>query len=183
MFLKTGALYKNLKSIVTIPLAKGTSRPMESPSKNAIIKARHACAETNLPAMSDDSGLQVDALAGAPGVLSARYSGGDSIANYNKVLENLKGVPDSKRHASFHCVIVFMAHANDPVPLICEGVWQGKILTAPQGEGGFGYDPVFIQTGSDKTFAEISAEEKNRVSHRAAALRNFITDLKKYFTV
>jgi XTP/dITP diphosphohydrolase len=116
--------------------------------ENAIIKARHACQQTGLPALADDSGLSVDALEGAPGIYSARYAGenASSQACIDKLLDQLKTVPVEKRGASFHCVLVYMTHAEDPTPLICHGRWQGMIVTKQQGQGGFGYYPFFFVT-------------------------------------
>ncbi len=141
--------------------------------ENALLKARHASAATGLPALADDSGLLVDALGGAPGLLSARYAGahGDSAGNIRKLLDALQGVPESARAARFHCSIVLLRHADDPQPLVVEGVWHGRILAAPRGTGGFGYDPVFFDTDLHSSAAELPAELKNRVSHRGQALR------------
>ena len=141
--------------------------------ENALLKARHACAATGLPALADDSGLLVDALGGAPGLLSARYAGahGDADANIRKLLGELGQVPEALRGAHFHCAIVLLRHARDPQPLIAEGSWQGHILFAPRGDRGFGYDPVFFDPLLRATAAELPAETKNRVSHRGQALR------------
>lgn len=140
--------------------------------ENAILKARHASAATGLPALADDSGLVVDALGGAPGLLSARYAGvhGDSAANIAKLLAALHHVPGDARSAHFYCVLVLLRHADDPQPLIAEGSWQGRILGAPRGDGGFGYDPVFLDTARGLSAAELDAATKNRVSHRGQAL-------------
>ena len=144
--------------------------------ENALLKARHACAATGLPALADDSGLLVDALEGAPGLLSARYAGthGDSAGNIGKLLRALEGVPESERAACFHCAIVLLRHADDPQPLVAEGIWHGRILAAPRGAGGFGYDPVFFDPRLQATAAELPAEVKNRVSHRGQALRQLV---------
>jgi XTP/dITP diphosphohydrolase len=145
--------------------------------ENAIIKARHAASLTGLPALADDSGIEVDALGGAPGVYSARFSGpaaGDA-ANNALLVERLQAVPDAKRSARYRAVIVFMRHAGDPSPLICEGSWEGMIQLQPAGEGGFGYDPYFFLPQLGCTSAELSAAEKNRISHRGMAL----AELKK----
>lgn len=141
--------------------------------ENAIIKARHATLYSNLPAIADDSGLVVDALDGAPGVISARYAGTGSNdrQNLEKLLQDLEGVPDELRSARFICVMVFMQHANDPVPLIAQGVWEGRILTHSAGENGFGYDPVFWAPEHRCASAELPAEIKNSISHRALALK------------
>lgn len=140
--------------------------------ENAILKARHASAATGLPALADDSGLVVDALGGAPGLLSARYAGvhGDSAANIAKLLKALHNVPGEARSAHFHCVLVLLRHADDPQPLIAEGSWHGRILGAPRGSGGFGYDPVFLDTVLGVSAAELDADTKNRISHRGQAL-------------
>ncbi|MGN6480392.1 RdgB/HAM1 family non-canonical purine NTP pyrophosphatase [Luteibacter sp.] len=140
--------------------------------ENALIKARHAARATGLPALADDSGICVDALDGAPGLYAARYSGvhGDSAANNAKLLRELDGVPMEKRTAYFIAVLVLLRHADDPAPLIAEGRWHGKIMEGPRGEGGFGYDPLFLPDGSDLGAAEIEPALKNRLSHRGQAL-------------
>lgn len=140
--------------------------------ENAIIKARHACVATGLPALADDSGLVVRALGGAPGVLSARYAGaqGDSAANIARLLGALEGVPEAERDAHFYCVLVLLRHADDPEPLIAEGRWHGRILAGRRGAGGFGYDPVFLDTASGLSAAELEPATKNRVSHRGQAI-------------
>ncbi|MBY4597902.1 RdgB/HAM1 family non-canonical purine NTP pyrophosphatase [bacterium BD-1] len=140
--------------------------------ENAILKARHASAATGLPALADDSGLVVDALGGAPGLLSARYAGvhGDSAANIAKLLKALHDVPGEARSAHFYCVLVLLRHADDPQPVIAEGSWPGRILGAPRGSGGFGYDPVFLDTVLGVSAAELDADTKNRISHRGQAL-------------
>ncbi len=146
--------------------------------ENAIIKARNAAEYSGLPAISDDSGLAVDALDGAPGVYSARYAGvgaGDE-ANLQKVLQNLRDVPELQRSARFICVLVFMRHAGDPQPLIAEGVWEGRIIEHSVGENGFGYDPIFWVPDCSCSSAELSPETKNRLSHRGQALQ-LLTDL------
>ncbi|QIT53934.1 RdgB/HAM1 family non-canonical purine NTP pyrophosphatase [Aquisalimonas sp. 2447] len=147
--------------------------------ENAIIKARNACAHTQLPAIADDSGLEVDALDGDPGVHSARYAGthGDDNANNSLLLAELAGVPEAERTARFRCVMVYMRHAEDPAPVICQGVWEGRILDAPRGEGGFGYDPVFRVPTEGCSAAELPADTKNRLSHRGQALRALLDAL------
>ena len=140
--------------------------------ENAILKARHAARATGLAAIADDSGLEVDALDGAPGIYSARYAGpgaGDR-ANCDKLLAALDGVPEAERSARFQCVMVYLRHALDPTPLICQGTWEGRILHAPRGTNGFGYDPVFLVPGLDRSAAELDADTKNRLSHRGQAL-------------
>lgn len=140
--------------------------------ENAILKARHATRATGLPALADDSGLCVDALDGAPGLASARYAGrhGDNAANIAKLLEAMRTVPDGRRGAYFICMLVLLRHADDPAPLIAEGRWRGRILHAPRGAGGFGYDPVFHDPQRGCSAAELDPALKNRISHRGAAL-------------
>ena len=139
--------------------------------ENAIIKARHAAKITNLPAIADDSGLEVDALNGQPGIYSARYCGehGNDKANYQKLLEALQDV--NNRSARFQCVLVFMKHAEDPTPIICQASWEGTIGLTPQGEQGHGYDPVFIPENYQISAAELPSDEKNALSHRGKALK------------
>ncbi|TXS90660.1 RdgB/HAM1 family non-canonical purine NTP pyrophosphatase [Parahaliea maris] len=137
--------------------------------ENALIKARAAARHTGLPAIADDSGLEVDALQGAPGIHSARYSGEGDAGNNRKLLAALAGLPREQRRARFQCVLVFLRHADDPTPLICQGSWEGFILDAPAGEQGFGYDPVFYVPDHDRSAAELPREVKNQVSHRARA--------------
>ncbi len=150
--------------------------------ENAIIKARHAAAATGLPALADDSGLEVDALQGAPGIYSARYSGADATdaKNNAKLLTELAGLPEAQRTARFRCVLVFMRHANDPMPLICQGTWEGHILTAAQGDNGFGYDPLFWIDALGKTSAELPSGEKNSLSHRGQAVAAFKQAIAQY---
>ena len=140
--------------------------------ENALIKARHACNMTGLPALADDSGLVIDALGGAPGLISAHYAGthGDSAGNIARVLRELAGVPAGKRGARFHSTLVLLRHATDPQPLIVEGSWEGVILDAPRGDGGFGYDPIFFDPVLSAGAGELLPETKNRVSHRGQAL-------------
>lgn len=147
--------------------------------ENAIIKARNAALHCNLPALADDSGLVVDALQGAPGVISARYAGigASDQDNLVKLLEDMDGVPDRQRSARFVCVIVFMRHAQDPVPVIAQGVWEGSILKRPVGENGFGYDPVFWVPDKGCASAELSPEDKNAISHRGQALHRLLAQL------
>jgi len=141
--------------------------------ENAILKARHAAQVTGLPAIADDSGLAVEILGGAPGIYSARYAGVDATdqQNLEKLLAALEEVPEGKRQADFHCVLVYMRHAEDPTPLVCHGSWQGVITRAPAGEGGFGYDPIFFVPSAGKTAAELTREEKSAISHRGQALK------------
>jgi XTP/dITP diphosphohydrolase len=140
--------------------------------ENAILKARHAARATGLPALADDSGLCVDALGGAPGLYSARYAGthGDAAANIAKLLAALDDVPDAARGAWFHAAIVLLRHADDPQPIIAEGSWHGRVLRAPRGDGGFGYDPVFLDPVHDCSAAELDPALKRRISHRGQAL-------------
>ena len=147
--------------------------------ENAIIKARHAAALSGLPAIADDSGLEVDALNGEPGIYSARYAGegGGDAANNRKLLGALAEVPEDRRSARFQCVMVFMRHAKDPTPLVCQGSWEGRILREPQGANGFGYDPLFWVPGENATAAELPAEVKNAQSHRGKALRCLLEQL------
>ena len=150
--------------------------------ENAIIKARHAAQLTGLPALADDSGIEVDALQGAPGVYSARYAGehGADNANNTKLLNEMKNVAEENRSARFQCVIVFMRHARDPMPIICKGTWEGKILHELSGSNGFGYDPLFYVPTHECSSAELDPAEKNRISHRAQALRKLISELNRF---
>ncbi|APZ44026.1 RdgB/HAM1 family non-canonical purine NTP pyrophosphatase [Acidihalobacter ferrooxydans] len=147
--------------------------------ENAILKARNAAVHTGLPAIADDSGIEVDALHGSPGIYSARYAGtdGDDAANNAKLLAALDGLAPARRRARFRSVVVFMRHATDPSPLLAEGAWDGRILDAPRGIGGFGYDPLFQPLGHTGSAAELSAAEKNRLSHRGQALRRLLAAL------
>ncbi|MBU2871995.1 RdgB/HAM1 family non-canonical purine NTP pyrophosphatase [Colwellia sp. E2M01] len=151
--------------------------------ENAIIKARHAAKITGLPAIADDSGLEVDALNGAPGVYSARYAA-DTVTgkvtdddNTNKLLSALANTPDELRTARFHCVLVYMKHENDPTPVICHGVWEGSISREKRGEQGFGYDPIFWQADVQQSSAELSRDVKNSRSHRGQALAKLVAKL------
>jgi XTP/dITP diphosphohydrolase len=148
--------------------------------ENAILKARNAARHSGLPAIADDSGIEVDALNGAPGIYSARYAGPGSSDTDNcaRLLRELDPVPDGERGARFQCVLVYLHHAEDPTPLICQGTWEGSILRAPRGENGFGYDPVFLVPGEGCSSAELDPETKNRLSHRAQALRRLCALLK-----
>ena len=148
--------------------------------ENAIIKARNAALHCKLPAIADDSGLVVDALNGAPGVISARYAGtgASDQDNVDKLLQALEGVPEELRSARFICVMVFMEHADDPFPVIAQGIWEGRILHRPIGEYGFGYDPVFWVPEHHCASAELPAAVKNALSHRGKALRNLTNQIK-----
>jgi len=149
--------------------------------ENAIIKARYAALKTGLPAIADDSGIEVDALNGAPGIYSARFSGEDANAkdNNKKLLESLKGIPKEQRTARYQCVMVFMRHAADPTPIIATGSWEGIILESAKGSGGFGYDPLFYVPTHQCSAAELSAELKNKLSHRAKALVSLLHKLQE----
>jgi len=140
--------------------------------ENALLKARHASRATGLPALGDDSGLCVDALGGAPGLYSARYAGahGDSAANIARLLRELEDVPDEARTARFHCVLALLRSPEDPRPIIVEGSWEGRILRAPRGDNGFGYDPVFLDPENAMSAAELEPAIKNAISHRGRAL-------------
>jgi XTP/dITP diphosphohydrolase len=148
--------------------------------ENAIIKARHAAQITGLPALADDSGLCVDALNGAPGIYSARYSGESATdaTNNQKLLTELQASENKNRAAQFHCVLVLMRHATDPIPLIAHGTWAGEILEVARGDNGFGYDPLFFCPALQASSAELSPAVKNRVSHRAQALVKLVKNMR-----
>lgn len=150
--------------------------------ENALIKGRHAAQVTGLPAMADDSGIEVDYLNGAPGIYSARYAGQpcDDQANNDKLLDALRGVPHEKRTARFQCVIVLLRHAGDAMPLICTGTWDGYIVESASGNNGFGYDPLFYVPDHACTSAELSPQQKNQISHRGQALRKLSTNIAKF---
>jgi XTP/dITP diphosphohydrolase len=165
-----------LQSGLGVAPAEETGETFEA---NALLKARHAARCTGLPALADDSGLEVDALGGRPGVRSARYAGegaGDA-ANNALLLAELAGVPPARRTARYRCVLAFVHSVDDPGPLCVEGTWEGRIGEGPRGEGGFGYDPLFIPAGCDCTSAELPPAEKNRLSHRGQALRALVARL------
>ncbi|WP_353176653.1 RdgB/HAM1 family non-canonical purine NTP pyrophosphatase [Salinisphaera sp. T5B8] len=147
---------------------------------NALIKARHAAAHTGLPAIADDSGLAVDALDGAPGVHSARYADthGDDAANNAKLVAALEGLAPHERGAAFHCCLAATRTADDPVPVIAHGVWRGRVLDAPRGDHGFGYDPLFWVDAENASAAEMGAERKNAISHRARAMQQLVEQLR-----
>ena len=147
--------------------------------ENALLKARHAAAAARLPALADDSGIEVDALGGRPGVRSARFAGegASDAANLARLLEELAGVPEPRRTARYRCVVVWVRTADDPAPLIGQGTWEGRIALEPRGSGGFGYDPAFVPAGERRTAAELSAQEKNQASHRAQALGALVAAL------
>jgi XTP/dITP diphosphohydrolase len=147
---------------------------------NALLKARHASNAANLPALADDSGIEVDALGGRPGVYSARYAGENAsdLENLRKMLVELQGVEPERRTARYQCVIAFVRSADDAEPLIATGTWEGRVVTLPRGTQGFGYDPIFLPTGFDQTAAELDPKIKNQISHRGQALRALIEQLQ-----
>jgi XTP/dITP diphosphohydrolase len=163
--------------------ALGIESPPETGAtflENALLKARHAAGQRALPAIADDSGIEVDALGGAPGVRSARYAGdaAQDRDNVEKMLAALSGVPATARGARYRCVMAFVRDARDTEPVIAAGSWQGHIAQAARGTGGFGYDPIFIPAGHERTAAELSPGEKNALSHRALALRALVAQLR-----
>lgn len=148
--------------------------------ENAILKARNAAHHSAMAAMADDSGIEVDALKAAPGIYSARYAGVGACDadNLAKLLADLRDVPEAQRGARFQCVMVYLRHAADPTPVICQGTWEGRILFAPRGENGFGYDPVFFVPEEGCSAAELPPATKNRLSHRGQALRALVRYLQ-----
>ena len=150
--------------------------------ENALIKARNACLHTNLPAIADDSGIEVDALNGEPGIYSARYSGlgATNQQNLEALLNTLKDTPESRRTARYQCVIVYLRHATDPTPIICQASWEGKILLTPVGKGGFGYDSIFWVKESNCSAAELTLHQKYTVSHRGKAIRQLLGHLQNH---
>jgi XTP/dITP diphosphohydrolase len=164
--------------------ALGIQSPPETGTtflENALLKARHAARSASLPAVADDSGVEVDALGGRPGVHSARFAGerASDHDNLQKMLAELHDVPAEFRQARYHCVIVFLRGPDDAEPLVAHGTWDGQISTEPRGGGGFGYDPIFVPAGLHRTAAELTPEEKNAMSHRAEALRALVAMLKQ----
>jgi len=147
--------------------------------ENAIIKARAAARHCGLPAIADDSGLEVDFLDGEPGIHSSRYSGDGDEANNARLLRELGDLPDERRTARFQCVLVYLRHAVDPTPLVCQGSWEGRILSSPRGRGGFGYDPLFYVPEQGCSAAELPPEVKNRISHRAKASALLLEALRR----
>lgn len=147
--------------------------------ENAILKARHAARASGLPAIADDSGLEVDALRGAPGIYSARYAGPDAsdAENLQQLLDALRDVTPDRRGARYQCALAFMRWDLDPSPLVCQASWEGSIIEAPRGSGGFGYDPIFLPVDSELTAAELLPAQKNRVSHRGKALQQLVRQL------
>lgn len=176
-----------LQPLGLTPVAQGelgvseAEEPAVTFVENAILKARHAARVTGLPALADDSGLAVDALGGEPGVRSARYAGESASDqdNVRALLSALEGVPEHRRSAQFHCVVVYLRHADDPTPVICHGRWAGSILQQPRGEGGFGYDPIFLVPETATSAAELSRADKSRISHRGRALAQLLDHLGK----
>jgi len=152
--------------------------------ENALIKARNACHHTGLPSLADDSGIEIDALKGAPGIYSARYAGegASDSDNVKKALSELKDIPEQQRSARFQCLMVLLEHEKDPTPLICQGSWEGRILTEPQGENGFSYDPVFYVPEHQCSAAQLTAEQKNALSHRGKALMQLTEKIKPLIT-
>jgi XTP/dITP diphosphohydrolase len=152
----------------------------ETFAANALLKARHAAAATNLPALADDSGIEVDALGGRPGIYSARYAGegASDQDNLRKMLAELHGEPAEMRTARYQCVIAFVSTSADPEPILATGTWEGTLISEPRGLGGFGYDPIFVPRGFDRTAAELDPAEKNSLSHRGQALRALVTQLQ-----
>ena len=150
--------------------------------ENALIKARNACLHTSLPAIADDSGIEVDALNGEPGIYSARYSGlgATNQQNLEALLNTLKDTPESRRTARYQCVIVYLRHATDPTPIICQASWEGKILLTPVGKGGFGYDSIFWVKESNCSAAELTLHQKYTVSHRGKAIRQLLGHLQSH---
>lgn len=151
--------------------------------ENALLKARNAAQRTGMPALADDSGLVVDALGGRPGIHSARYAGpgADDQSNIDRLLLELREAPPERRTARFVCVLALLRHAADPLPVLCEGRWEGSILTEPHGANGFGYDPVFLVPGENRTAAELDPAVKNRLSHRGQALARLAERLRGAF--
>jgi XTP/dITP diphosphohydrolase len=149
--------------------------------ENAILKARNAAQLSGKPAIADDSGLEVDLLDGQPGIYSARYGGEDATdsSNNQKLLEQLGDAPLEKRSARYQCIIVYMRHANDPTPIICQGSWEGHIALEPRGEGGFGYDPLFYLQDLDCHAAQMDKTHKNRISHRGKATAQLLEQLRQ----
>jgi XTP/dITP diphosphohydrolase len=183
---KIAELTDLLAPLGMMPVAQGqlgvgeAEEPAVTFVENAILKARHASRITGLPALADDSGLAVDHLGGQPGVRSARYAGDNASDqdNVDALLAAMASVPEGQRGAQFHCVLVFLRHADDPTPIVCHGRWPGAILSAPAGDGGFGYDPVFWVSERQCSAAELTRAEKSRISHRGRALAQLAQQLK-----
>ena len=179
--------FSELLAATGLALVRQSELGIESPPEtgttfldNALIKARNASRHTGLPAIADDSGLEVDALGGAPGVYSARYGGENASdeANLAKLLAALEGVPRARRTARYRCVVVYLRNADDAHPLIGAGTWEGEIIAERRGNGGFGYDPSFVPAGDTRTVAEMPPETKNSLSHRGQAMRAFLSQLR-----
>lgn len=168
-----------------LPQSQFGIRPVEETGlsfvENALLKARHASRISGLPAIADDSGIEVDALQGAPGVHSARYGGpdADDATNNARLLQALDAVPDPERTARYQCIMVYLRHAADPTPIICQGSWEGLVLRQPRGDGGFGYDPLFWLPDLQCTAAELALDQKNRFSHRGRALKQLLDTLSR----
>jgi XTP/dITP diphosphohydrolase len=147
--------------------------------ENALLKARNATRHTSLPAIADDSGIEVDYLNGAPGIYSARYAGKNASdeQNLRRLLDDLVGIPEAERTARFQCLMVYLRHEFDPTPIICQGTWEGRILLEPRGANGFGYDPIFFVPTHKCSSAELPPEVKNKLSHRGQALRLLVAAL------
>ncbi|HEY8540518.1 MAG TPA: RdgB/HAM1 family non-canonical purine NTP pyrophosphatase [Steroidobacteraceae bacterium] len=166
------------------PLARFTSESAAETGmsfvENAILKARHASQAAGLPAIADDSGIEVDALDGAPGIYSARYAGegASDKENLEKLVAAVRDVPEEKRTARYQCALAFLRRPNDPSPIVCQQSWEGRIVLTPRGTGGFGYDPIF-ELPEGRTAAELAPEEKNRISHRGKALRELVARLRQ----
>jgi XTP/dITP diphosphohydrolase len=170
--------------VEVLPLSDFTGSAAEETGhsfvENAIQKARFAAAAAGLPAIADDSGLEVDALGGAPGIHSARYAGEGSgdAGNNARLLRELEDIVDAGRAARYRCAMAYVKRADDPAPVVCEASWEGSIARAPRGRGGFGYDPLFVVAGTSRTAAEFEPDEKNLVSHRGKALRALVARLR-----
>ncbi|MBQ8708567.1 MAG: RdgB/HAM1 family non-canonical purine NTP pyrophosphatase [Succinivibrionaceae bacterium] len=174
-------------SLTVVPQSdyKVTSAPETGTTfvENAIIKARNAAAQTGLPAIADDSGIEVDALNGAPGVYSSRFAGeeGNDRKNLLKLIDSIRSVPEDSRTCRYWCIMVYMRHQKDPTPVICQASWEGTLVTEPRGTNGFGYDPIFLIPEEGLTAAEISLEKKNSMSHRAKALSQLLERLREVY--
>ncbi len=151
--------------------------------ENALLKARHAAQLSGLPALADDSGIEVDALDGAPGIYSARFAGvpSNDAANNQLLLEKLRHIPATQRTARFHCVLAYLRHPADPTPIVCQGTWEGFILKDAHGTGGFGYDPLFFVPSHQCSAAQLNPEEKSRISHRGQAMEKLVTEFKRRY--
>jgi XTP/dITP diphosphohydrolase len=177
------ALLAPLGYVVITQGSLGIDTPPETGdtfAANALLKARHAAAASNLAALADDSGIEVDALGGRPGIYSARYAGegASDEDNLRKMLGEMQNVPTEKRTARYQCVIAFVSTADDPNPILAQGTWEGALTGQPRGLEGFGYDPIFVPSGFDRTAAELDPGEKNSLSHRGQALRALIDRLR-----